>query len=598
MTSWRLLFACLLLLVTLPAGSVLAQRPTAPQLLPESTLALVRIPDSRELVKRFQETSMGRIGQDEQVRPLVGQLYSSVAEVFAQIEDEVGLPLDKILAMPQGEVCLAVTAPPSGPPAVVIFFEAGDQLPSVQKLLERLDELAMRDGSDKSTESVGETELVIYTPRNGNSPLGYFEREGLIVMATHVDQLKAILSAWDGKLPKDAQTLGDNRKFTTIMNRCLVSNEESPQFTWFVDPIRLAKVLGRGNATAQIGIALLPALGLDGLQGIGGSATLATEDFDSVMHMHVLIDEPRAGVLEALAVTSGDCTPENWVPNDAATYMTLHFDAKRSLDSATKIYNSIRGDEALQNLIQRNINEPLELDFEQDLLANAAGRFTYMTWIEKPIQIGSQATVVGVALEDKEAFKKVMDKLADKYADNLEKTAFGATPYWLIKVETPRQRAIEAAQEGQRVRLEIRPPQPCFAIVGDYLLISDRPGALEHCIATTADSSRSLATDLEFKLVASKIKRQPGGTAMGMLSFNRPEEGMRMIYDLAKAENTKEFLNSRGEENSFLKSVNKAMEDNPLPPFAVIAQYLAPGGGFLSSDETGFHYASFQMKRK
>jgi hypothetical protein len=83
-----------------------------------------------------------------------------------------------------------------------------------------------------------------------------------------------------------------------------------------------------------------------------------------------------------------------------------------------------------------------------------------------------------------------------------------------------------------------------------------------------------------------------------MLSFNRPEEGMRMIYDLAKAENTKEFLNSRGEENSFLKSVNKAMEDNPLPPFAVIAQYLAPGGGFLSSDETGFHYASFQMKRK
>jgi hypothetical protein len=252
----------------------------------------------------------------------------------------------------------------------------------------------------------------------------------------------------------------------------------------------------------------------------------------------------------------------------------------------------------LQNLIQRSISEPLEVDFEEDLLGASAGRFTYMTWIEKPIQIGSQSTVLGVALKDKGAFTKVLTKLTDKYADNLEKTAFGTTPYWLLKVETPRQRAIEAAQEGQRVRLDIRPPQPCFAIVGDYLLVSDRPGALEHCIATTVDSANSLANDLEYKLIAGKIKRQPGGTAPGMISFNRPEEAMRMLYDLAQADNTKEFLSSRAEGNSFIKNVSQAMNDNPLPPFAVIAQYLAPGGGYLSNDETGFHYASFQMKRK
>lgn len=595
--SWRQLSAYVLLLVTIPAATVLAERPTAPKLLPEATLAFVRVPDSRELVKRFQETSMGRIGQDEQVRPLVGQLYSSVAEAFAQVEDEVGLPLDQILALPQGEVCLAVTAPPSGPPAVVLFFEAGEQLPAVQKLLDRVDELAEQDGSVKSTESVGDTKVIIYTP-NGGDPVCYFEREGTIVVSTNVDQAKAILTAWDGNLPKDSQTLADNRKFSTIMNRCLVSKDDPPQLTWFVDPIRLAKVLGRGNATAQVGLALLPALGLDGLQGIGGSATMATEDFDSVTHLHVLIDEPRMGVLQALAVTSGDCTPEAWVPNDAATYMTLHFDVERSLASATNLYNSLRGEEALQNLIKRSISEPLELDFEKDLLGASAGRFTYLSWIEKPVKLGSQANVFGAALKDKDAFKKVLDKLTTRYGDNLEKTAFGATPYWLIKAETPRQRAIEASQEGNRVRLDIRPPQPCFAIVGDYLLFSDHPGALEHCIATSGDSSRSLAEDLEYKLIASKIKRQPGGSAPGMISFNRPEEGMRMLYDLAQAENTRQFLSSRAEESPFIKNVNKAMSDNPLPPFSVIAQYLAPGGGFLSSDETGFHYATFQMKRK
>ncbi len=574
-----------------------AERPSAAKLLPEGTLALVRVADSRELVKRFNDTAMGRIGQDDQIRPLVGELYGTLGQAFAQIEDEVGLPLEKILVLPQGEMCFAVTAPPSGPPALFLMIEAGDQMPSINKLLDKVAERAAEQGIEKTTEIIGEVKLTTFKfGRRDREQMIYFEKDGVLVAATDLDLLKHVLLAWDGKLPVDQKTLADDQKFTTVMNRCLGAKDDPPQFSWYLDPIRLAKVASRGNAGAQTAIALLPAIGLDGFQAVGGSITMATGDFDSVSHLHFMLDEPRSGVLDAIAITSGDTTPEAWVPSDAASYLTINFDAEKSYDAIAKVYNSIAGENALQNEVQRSINDQLEVvDFQKDLLGATAGRFTLMTWIQKPIKLDSQAVLIGVQLKDPEAFQGTLDKLTEKYKDNLEKTAYGATPYWRAKTPAPQ---VEVDRQEGDTRVAVRAPQPCFAIIGDYLLMSGRPACLEHAIITSSDSSKSLSKDLEFKLIMSKIKRQPGGETPGMISFNRPEEGMRMLYDLANGEQAKTFLADRGESNDFFKNVDKAMKDNPLPPFQVISKYLAPGGGLLTNDETGIHYAAFQLRRK
>ncbi len=83
-----------------------------------------------------------------------------------------------------------------------------------------------------------------------------------------------------------------------------------------------------------------------------------------------------------------------------------------------------------------------------------------------------------------------------------------------------------------------------------------------------------------------------------MISFNRPEEGMRMLYGLVASEQTREGLRRGGENNQFLKSLGKSLDDNPLPPFAVLRQYLAPGGAMVVDDETGIHYMAFSLNRK
>ena len=127
------LFTC----IWLTSPLAVAQRPSAPKLLPKSTLAYVRVADSRELVDSFMQTATGKLAQDEKIKPLVMHLYGSAAQAFAQIEEQVGVSLGELLKVPQGEMCGALVGREDGEPAFVALLEVGDQLPVARRLLER-----------------------------------------------------------------------------------------------------------------------------------------------------------------------------------------------------------------------------------------------------------------------------------------------------------------------------------------------------------------------------------------------------------------------------------------------------------------------------
>ena len=113
------LFLGLLLAPTLPA---LSARPTAPRLLPQKTLLYLRVNNVVDLIDRFKETSMGQITQDAKIRPLIEQLYGDALKAFSSVEDEVGLSLEQLLKLPQGEACLALVSSESGTPMLMLLL--------------------------------------------------------------------------------------------------------------------------------------------------------------------------------------------------------------------------------------------------------------------------------------------------------------------------------------------------------------------------------------------------------------------------------------------------------------------------------------------
>jgi len=509
--------------------------------------------------------------------------------LFREAEEEIGLSLDQILAIPQGEVCGAVVAPEKGPPALVALIEVGDSMPFAQKIIELIDQQMSRQAVKTSTESVRGTTLSIFDmPGEQERQVIHFDKDGVIVVSTNLDVTKELLKAWDGE---DVPTLADNKRFTAIMKRCAGSEGEAPQISFFVDPIELAARATRGNMGAAAGMAMLPVLGLDGVQAIGGSLAFATEEYDGIMHLHLLLDSPRSGVIQMLALRSGDTTPEPWVPSDVVNYVTLNWDFDKTYSALGTLYNEIRGEDALERDFNQRFSDQLDVDFEKDVLEALEGRVTYVGWIVRPARMNSRANLVGVKLKDAKKFRKVFDQVVAKFEKRLREESFGGVTYYA---------AADRSKPGRKrpVRPLMRRPEPAVAIFGDYLLLTDSAELLKHCIATKSDPSQSLASQLEFKLIASKIRRRPGGVEPGLLSFDQPEEGMRLLYDLATSKNVRERLATGAEGNKALAALDKALKDNPLPPFAVMAKYLAPGGSLLTNDETGFHYTSFTLKRK
>ncbi len=612
-TSIRVFVAALVVAFAVPAAR--ADRPTAAQLLPDETVIYVRMANVPQSMAKFQETAMGRISNDPEIKPLVTHLYGSMTEAFSRVQERVGASLGELLKIPQGEVAFAVVAPEGMSPAVLLLVDVGDQLPSAQKLVEKGEAAIVEGGGVKSTETVGDTLITTYVTNNdANRTIAFCERKGTYIIATRTSELKNALARWDGKEDKElGKPLTQNDKFAAVMKRCQSSASEGAPFVWYADPIAATKAFARGNTSAQVGLAVLPSLGLDGLQAVGGSLIFGIDDFDAVSHTHLLLESPRGGVLKMIALKSGEISPEPWVPADAAGYTTFHWDADETYTELRKVYNSFLGDNALANDVKRTISDPLGADFETEILTAAEGRVSLVNWVEKPAKLNARANLVAIKLKDAKAFTPVLEKVMAKFPEALEPQAYGGVNYWRSKIDPrPRRRnrpAGDAQPAGGDRPAGERPPRdietvlnvdarPCIAIYDDYLLVADRESILQHCIAAKSEGGKGLAGELDYKLIASKIKRQPGGDTPGLVTFDRPEEGLRMLYDVATAEATKQSLGRAAERNDFFKAIDGALKDKPLPPFAVIAKYLAPSGGMVTTDETGFHYTGFVLKRK
>ena len=595
-----------LLAVLVPARAVVAERPPAPKLLPENTILVLSVADAPDLAKRFMNTAMGRMSEDPQLKPLIKDLYGSVTDAVANLKDQIGLSLEELLAIPQGEMTLAVVAPEAGPPAVVLLLDAGDQLSNARKLLARgTEELQKQPEVTKKEEDVEGTKVVIY---DGLGPRGrkaiHFEKDATLVLGTDLDVLRQVLAAWNGK---EGKRLADNEKYTAIMRRCRGGKNEPPQFFWYFDPIALMKKIGQDNTQVRIAVATLPALGLDGVLGMGGSFILDAGQFDSIAHFHLLLDNPRDGVVEMIALTSGDVKPESWVPPDVVSYTTAHWRFQTTFNNVAELYDSFRGEGGFSQLLKRRVLEPSGIDLEKDILPSLDGRITHFNWIDRsqPITPQSSTTLVGFKLKETEPVAKTLDGLAKKYEQVVHRRSYAGTEFYqVIPPERPRRKPDpDRKPDPNRPQPKPdpnrpRPPQPCLGILADYLVITDRSATFEKVIATSRSPKASLADELDFKLIAAKIARQCGGTKPAMISFNRPEEGMRFLYDLATADQTRDQLRRRAENNPFFSSVQTALEDNPLPPFAVLQQYLAPGGAMVIDDDSGIHYTAFTLRRK
>ncbi|TWT34514.1 DUF3352 domain-containing protein [Blastopirellula retiformator] len=580
------------------ASTVFAARPAASDILPDATVVYGRLSNIHEIREKFGETSIGKMMSDPQMQPFVASVWAAVTDSVAQLEDQVGISLDEVLSIPQGEVAFALMPQESGPLAFVLFIDLGDNPTAARKAMETLEELATGDGAALDSQTFKGTKLNIIDGRNG--PLVYCEQDETLLLSNSTEALEDVIENWSGQRDNP---LSQNQKFVTIMANSRGARDEPPQLVWFVDPIETMREAAAGGRGSGYMLAFLPVLGLDGVKAVGGSHVMATEDFDSVSHLHVMLERPRTGVLAMIAPQNAETTPEMWVPADVTSYMTVNWDVDKTYNALETLYDSIRGEGKLAEDIDRRINNQLKIDFKAEIVDNLDGRFTLMRWYEPPARINSQGMMVAAKVRDSAAARQTMEAIVANFFEGdlgltVERHDAGAATYWtFIPPDRPLPDDMDEARRRRIERARRMRPEPTFGVMGEYIFVADRPSLIEQAIRTQATGERRLSDDLSYKLMLSKLQRQAGERNISAISFSKPEQTLRMWYELAEADSTREFLGELSEENPFLGNLKTQLEANPLPPFGVLSKYIAPGGGIWINDETGIHYIAFQLKR-
>ncbi len=598
---------CLLLGCLVFAANVIGQqtRPLTEALLPETTVAYVQVRDFRQLQAAMKDSNFGRMMKDEKVAPLVDDLYSQAKDAFSDFEEQIGVGWDDIEQLPGGEICFAVIAPKRADAQFALFMDVNKESPAADNILTRIDQVAEEQGGTIESDEV--EEIKFHTYKGDDAEFTRFQIENTHVITTDRKLAEQIIDRWKGRKVEKIRPLTENRKFVTIMNRCRGTKETPPDMRLFVDPIEMVRSLSRGNVGMQTAINFLPALGLDGLLGLGGAVVFNEMDFESVSHIHMLMANPRAGILEMVALKPGDYKPEKWVPAGAASYISTSWDVPKMFAELNKMVDFFMGGDGMfKEQIQKNINDQLEINFEEDFLPALSGRITVVSWVDAESNaFNAQVNGVAIGLKDVEKAEKLIEKIRERVErdngsgenreDILLEDTYNGIKIYSSNNSRDRER-LEAAREEGRLQISVRAPEPSFAIIDDTFVFGDSKKFIETCIDTAKGKKASLVEDEEFLSVTKKMTKLLGTDMPAGVVYSQPGPTIEMLLKMAKGEDVNNLLEEQGEDNKYLSRLKEGLKKNPIPDFNEIKDYFKASGGFITADDTGYHWLQFQLK--
>ena len=108
------------------------------KLFPEESVVFVRVANAHDLGEKIQQTSIGRMIQDPQLKPFVENLYGKAGELYTKNgESKLGISWEDLKKLPKGEVAFAVVARPEQRPALLLLIDQGEEASVADKLVDK-----------------------------------------------------------------------------------------------------------------------------------------------------------------------------------------------------------------------------------------------------------------------------------------------------------------------------------------------------------------------------------------------------------------------------------------------------------------------------
>jgi hypothetical protein len=598
-----------------PARAQEKEIPGAPRLLPSDTLAYIRLDNAEQFRKDFGDSSVGQMLNDPALKPLSSDVYQMMSELFEQVGTILEVSLDDLLAIPQGQVAAAMMPgnlseyqeelaaeeeDDESPEAIrrrlarkrreqnslagVFLMEADKNVETLMGLMEKMEQRVTTRGYLRRSADINGIKLIkLLPPRPGRPEIEYFEKDGTVVMGIGHDTAAKVLDHWADR--SEEETLADRSDFVSIMSRCVGAESTRPQLTFFVDPYRIIERFVKRSSGAALVWPIVEQLGLPKIRGIGGSSFSGGELFESIAHMHILVDPPRDGVLGVLRPEAVDSAPPNWVPADVASYTSLKWDFETTYDNLDKVVAKFQGEGPMKRFVEDPATQQFGISIREDLLENITGRYVNCGWIEPSAKLNSRTQTHALELSDSLKAKDVIAKFRERRPNALTVETIGGTVVYFAR-----------SPSGGNLPENFRIPEPGLMILGKWLIFSDSREMLTRITRANLEAAPRLINVAEFELVTSELGGKLDGEKPFMVSFLRGAEYMKQVYDLAKSPETKGMLRQASTNAPFAGKVVSMLERNQLPDFKEFEKYFAPSGTFAYDEPAGIHFGSFTLR--
>ncbi|MGC1274678.1 MAG: hypothetical protein WBC44_13310 [Planctomycetaceae bacterium] len=568
------------------------------KLLPPTVYAYVAVPDVTALKERVKGSAFGALLNDPKLDPTFDQIKTKFAESGGKVQEKLGVSLEELLKIPSGELAFAVCDVPGESVGLVLIVNYGDNGATVDKLVEKAEAELKEKGSTRSNVEFEGTEIVVYTGKSAGTDddpsnlddldiegeqngaagggkamnVAWFRKDDRIVIGNAQPVLEAVLARWSGD---HDETFAGHEVYGYITEKCKTDDRE-PAIVWFADPIGgLQTALTRTEGAPpqlQMVSAFLPTLGLTSLKGIGGSADVATEEFDSVSKMFLYVERPASGDLGVLGVfdfTPSELAPPEWVTDAATGYFGANWNVGGAVGSVKSLVDTFQGPGAFEQLMQKAANSENgpKLNPQTDFLDQLAGTIhmaSYPVVIDRVVgdkaKAPQQPTVIAFAVKDEQKMKDVLTKLATTPNFPGESRQFqGATVY-----ELP----LQNPQGGE-------PGKMAVTAAKGQLIFSTDVAKLEG-ILRGAEGTPLAETDA-YKQISEHIPDQ-----VSLIGYQDQRDQLKAIYEAVRTGQNQQ--------------INENFDFSTLPPFEDIAKYLRTSGSYAVPDENGALLVNFSLK--
>jgi hypothetical protein len=613
------------------------------ELLPDTVAGLVRIPNLPRFCEAWENTSLGKLLEDEAMQPFIEAQRQRAKNYLEAFDNKVGIRPEDLYNVASGELVISWLPFPNDkrrPFALCVIADVRGRAKEADAAIEKLDkDLQAANWIRKDTEHLGQTIRVYSTePKPGQLKVEQIVitlDETRLIAADRdlvvTDLLDTIAGEAEGKPVVQLQEFQHVlKKSSQAILEPVKSGGGTIAIEWFARPFQMARILresfdvDRGN---QVDIVkLLENQGFDAVKAAGGILALAGEKYQLLHRGSILApavtDQPSKYKLAArmLQFENAPMAPiPAWVHSEAASFARLNPKFEEIFWASETLLNEAFGDDIFKDIIEgiRDDEDGPQIDIAKNVLPNLDNELILVTDNTLPSQLNSERMLIAIRVSDAEAIGKAISKAMDAEPDATILDAVPGVDIWRVQ----RGGDEDALDEdlfgdldiglGEEEIEETPPLLDHWAIAmidrgvnseAAYLMFSNDPDMLVAAAKRIRSKTKAgLADEPEIKDLISSLS-DLGCKSPSMDRIVRTRLSMRAKYNLlreGKLKDSDSVLSSfyrRFLEDEEAES-DEAINATDLPPLSTIEKYLPNGGGFMETTKDGWSLTGFLLSQ-